>query len=204
MSPAPAAPPSDAARERLQVMLPPPRLAAGFVCMVVRRVQPHEAGEPLLAPVHANPYACFNVVLRGEVQARGEALPASFLVGPLSQPLQTKVAGELLSLSLVLQPWLLAPLFAIRAADLRDRIVPADDHSLMARWTAPARDALATGEFAGFWQLLASQQPQVTPPDLALGVLQHSGVAAAAAATGCSERQYRRRFHNSMGTAPAT
>jgi AraC-like DNA-binding protein len=160
------------------------------------------------ATVHANAWACVNVVVRGAVQCDGHTLPARFLSGPFSRPFQSVVPREVASLSIVLAPWVLQPLFGIAAGAMGDRLVDADALrtpalDLLCR---KAEDACRTGALEPLWTVLARQAAAAGAgePALAFDVLREQGVEAAALACGWSARHYRRRFQACMGLAPAS
>lgn len=192
------------AREAIRVCSPPAALQEGIVCAILRTVA---AGAPLEATVHAQPYACLNVIVDGEVRVDGQPLPRRFLAGPCALPLRTTVPREVRSLSLVFQPWLLPAVSGRRAQDLEHRLVavPAPTHPLLDTWCALAEAACTGGDGAAFWAGLQAAWPRPAPaaPALALAVLRGEGVAVAAAHLHCSERQYRRRFRQHMGLNPA-
>jgi AraC-like DNA-binding protein len=84
-------------------------------------------------------------------------------------------------------------------------------------WPSPARgrqreigdamqDACTSGNPSRLWSALEAHgcKVQQAQPRLALDTLLGAGVAAAAAALGCSTRQYLRRFRHAMGLSPAT
>lgn len=191
-------------REQVEIHAPPAGLRGPVACVILRRV--HPGPQPLAARVHANTFACLNVVASGAVHCDGAPQPASFLVGPFSRPRDTSAEGEVVSASLVLQPWVLEPWFGLRPDALVDMLLDAatlpDPHA--ERLRAALLDA-CSGELASLWralEALAFARP-ASAPELALEVLRQDGVAAAARATGCSERQYRRRFQRHLGFAPA-
>ncbi len=108
--------------ERVRVHAAPPQLRAHVLCAIEREVQA-SAGEPLRAQVHANPFACLNVVVQGRVESAQGPLPARFIAGPFSAPFDTMVGEPLRSCSLVFQPWLLEPVFGLAARDMLDSVV---------------------------------------------------------------------------------
>lgn len=193
-------------RERVLVHAAPPAARPWGLCAIARDVA--AADTPLAATVHANAWACVNVVLRGEVHCGGEPLPARFLSGPFSTPFPSLVPRGLSSLSVVLAPWVLQPLFGITAGAMADRLVDADTlrAPLLDALCGRAEDACRTGVLEPLWRLLAEQAAaaRAGEPPLAFDVLRRHGVAAAAAACGWSARHYHRRFHASMGLAPAS
>lgn len=191
--------------EQVEVHPAPPRLRAWAPCLILRRV----AGmEPAVATVHANTFACLNVVARGRIEVDGQWQAARFLAGPLSRPRKTLGHGALSSASLVLQPWVIEPWLGLRIDHLAGRLVDA----AAAPRTLDGRlcDALATAcddppAIHAVWDALeaVALATPAPPPELAVDVLAASGVEAAAAASGCSGRQYRRRFRRAFGLAPA-
>lgn len=193
-----------AERETLVLHPAPPGLRHAVACLVLRHVGP--AAQPLAARVHANTFACLNVVAQGHVSCEGAPLPARFLCGPLRSPRDTSVPGPLASASLVLAPWVLEPWLDLRPGALADQFAGVD--GLQRPALQPLCDALAqacehpTG-LERTWSLLQPALARLAPPDLALSVLRSDGVTAAAAALGCSERQYRRRFQRRIGLGPA-
>lgn len=196
-------------RESVAVARAPASLQPAFACAVLRTVAAASPPAPLFARVQANPYACLNVVTAGQVSIGERPLPQAFLVGPLSAPLETCAPGALRSVSLVFAPWLLEPLFGIRAAHAANRIVDVAGlaHPLLARWCEHAARVDATDPARlAFWSALAAGLPEAAAaqPQLAFDVLRSEGVESAAARAGCSSRQYRRRFERHMGIAPAT
>jgi AraC-like DNA-binding protein len=195
-----------ASRESVDVHPAPAALAAHASCLVLRRVAAVAGAAPLRATVHANPHACLNVVVRGEVACGGEVLPRTFVCGPLSAPLDTQVHAQVQSASLVFRPWLLAPVLGVRAGALVDRLVdraqlPSAAADTLVQACAAACDS--AGHVPALWGAVDALFRPVPPPQFAFDVLLADGVLAAAAACGVSERQYRRRFVDAMGLAPA-
>lgn len=196
-------------REHVEVLAPPQRLRTSLVCAIARRVDAARPALPLRADVQANPYACLNIVVEGAVRVPGQgALPRLFLTGPFTAPVPTEVAGALRSVSIVMQPWLLRPVFDLDAAQMVDRIVdltaaPLDGMDPLRAAAALLADELSSAD--GLWtaleELFAAAGP-VTQPSLAFERLRAEGVAAAAQACGLGERQYRRRFVRHMGLGP--
>jgi AraC-like DNA-binding protein len=194
-------------REQVEVWRAPERVAPVFLCALRRRVQAGPA--PVASRVHANAWACLNVVVSGQVHCADGALPAAFLTGPFSAPFDTEVRGELLSLSIVLQPWALGPLFGVTAAQLADRLLPTESIASRRLHTLcdVAREACAGGnQPAALWDGLAqaAADADAAAPDIALERLREAGVEAAANALGVSARHYRRLFRHHMGLAPAS
>lgn len=75
--------------------------------------------------VPSNVYACLNLVVQGEVHALaapGITLPPAFVTGPFRAPLHTRASVPLRSVSLVLQPWLLADWFGLAPDRMADAI----------------------------------------------------------------------------------
>jgi len=195
-----------ARRERVAVHGAPADLRRQCPCVVVREVSPAAGEPPLHTIIQANPYACLNVITDGEVWAGAERLPQRFLTGPWSAPLETRVPGHVRSLSLVLQPWLLAPLFAITADRLAERLVDVRSlpHPLLHALCDAAAAACASPQaLSPLWQLLREACAEASEPALALADLRTGGAEAAAKAAGCSSRQYRRRYQQHMGLGPA-
>lgn len=195
-----------APREQVEIHPAPAAARPWALCAILRAVRGGPA--PLPARVHANTFACLNVVARGAVRCEGVPQPQRFLVGPLSRPLDTSTEGELRSASLVLQPWVLEAWFGLRPDALADTLVPlpiapgVPTEALCAALLAACDDAPAMDAvWTALLHLAAAAPPEV--PALALDVLRAGGVAAAAGATGVSERQYRRRFRRAQGLAPA-
>lgn len=194
------------ARERVLVHAAPAAARPWALCAIARDVQD---GESLVtATVHANAWACINVVVRGAVQCDGQALPARFLSGPFSRPFQSLVPREVASLSVVLAPWVLQPLFGVAAGAMADRLVDADTFRapLLDLLCRQAEDACRTGTLEALWSCLAQHAAAAgaREPPLAFDVLRERGVEAAALACGWSARHYRRRFQACMGLAPAS
>lgn len=195
--------PSD--REQLALHAAPPPLRPRAGLLLVRRVAATET--PLAARVQANTFACLNVVAQGEVTCDGRVQPARFLAGPAARPRETAVHGALLSASLVLAPWVLEPWLGLRPDDVVDALADVDGFhhpGLDALCAALARACEVPDAVAAGWELLELSMPALSPPELAWTALRAEGVAAAAAALGCSERQYRRRFQRHLGLGPAT
>lgn len=191
--------------ERILVHPAPLPLRTHVLCAIEREVQA-SAGEPLRSQVHANPFACLNVVVQGRVECGHGPLPANFIAGPFSAPFDTVVSGALRSASLVFQPWLLEPLSGWTAPESPDAVID------VAAARAPAAAALAkviaealVGErpWSEAWREVERLVAGYGEPELALDVLAGQGVEAAAAAVGCGARQYRRRFLRCMGLGPA-
>ena len=59
--------------------------------------------------------------------AWARCVPKLFLTGPFTAPVPTEAAGALRSVSIVMQPWLLRPVFDRDAAQMVDRIVELDE-----------------------------------------------------------------------------
>lgn len=190
-------------REEVQVHAAPADCRPAFACVLLRRVHASPRA-PLRAFVHANAYGCLNVVVQGEVHCGGQRLPDRFVTGPFSAPVETAVEGELVSASLVVEPWLLPALCGVRAGGLVDRLV--DVGSFDGGGLAPVCEGLAqaarAGDCAALWPALVPLAAG-RPPVLALDVLRREGVEAAAASLGWSSRHYRRRFADALGHAPA-
>lgn len=187
--------------EQVEVHAAPASLRAWSPCLVLRRV---EAAATSSTHVHANTFACLNVVVRGEVRVAGHRQPACFLAGPLARPRETASTGPLASASLVLQPWVLEPWFGVRPGQLADRLLaPGAAASALGAALAAACDDVQAVPSA--WEALAvlSRRHAVKAPALALDALQARGVEAAAARLGCSARHYRRLFQRSFGLGPA-
>lgn len=191
-------------REQVEIHAPPAALRGPVACVILRRVRP--GPEPLAARVHANTFACLNAIASGEIRCDGVPQPACFLVGPLPHPRDTSAEGEVRSASLVLQAWALEPWFGLRAdglaGTLHDAAALRDPH------VEGVRAALlraCSGDLAALWAAVAALDARrpAAAPELALEVLRQGGVAAAARAVGCSERQYRRRFQRHLGLGPA-
>lgn len=193
-------------REQVDVWPAPAPAAPAFLCALLRRA--HAKETPISARVHANAWACLNVVLSGEVRCADGPLPAAFLTGPFSAPFDTDVRGELLSLSIVLQPWALRPLFDLPASELVDRLLAVDGiasprlHALCDYARVACGGGLSP---QALWSAVAElvAGAGATPPALALETLRRHGVEAAAESLGVSARHYRRRFTDHMGLAPA-
>lgn len=191
-------------REQVEIHAPPEGLRGPVACVILRRVRP--GPQPLAARVHANTFACINVIASGAIRCEGAPQPACFLVGPFSRPRDTEAEGEVASASLVLQPWALEPWFGLRAdvlaGTLHDATAMRDPHIQDIR---AALLGACSGDLAALWDALAALAAQrpAAAPNLAIEVLRQGGVAAAAQAVGCSERQYRRRFQRHLGLAPA-
>ena len=194
-------------REQVEVWPAPAPAAPVFLCALRRRADAR--GAPIPARVQANAWACLNVVLSGQVHCADGPLPPAFLTGPFSAPFDTEVRGGLLSLSVVLQPWALRPLFGLSAADLVDRLLAIDGiasprlHSLCDLARRAGAGALPP---QALWSEVAQRVAGIdaAPADLALETLRRQGVEAAAESLGVSARYYRRRFTGHMGLAPAT
>jgi AraC-like DNA-binding protein len=195
-----------ASRESVDVHAAPASLAAHASCLVVRRVTPAPGAPALQATVHANPHACLNVIVHGEVSCDGQALPRAFVCGPLTAPLDTQVPVDVQSASLVFRPWLLAPVLRVRPPDLADGVLN------LAQIRSPAVSRLVdactaacvnAAHVPALWDIVDALFGSVAPPQLAFDELLADGVLAAAVACGVSERHYRRRFVDAMGLAPA-
>jgi len=174
-----------------------------FVLCAIRRSVP--AGAVVDGVIHANAYACLNVVIEGTAGLPGGlALPARFVTGPFTRPLPTTVIGPLRSVSVVFQPWLLPALFALAPQPLADGLQDLD------RVAAPRHglaDAAAAPDGPAWWDTFRAALPAdaaATPRQLALEVLRSEGLPAALAAAGMGERHYRRLFTARMGLAPST
>ncbi|HVE54928.1 MAG TPA: helix-turn-helix domain-containing protein [Ramlibacter sp.] len=192
-------------QETVRVLHAPAYLRPWVVCAIARQVG-GAPGDVAHARVQANAFACINVVREGEVRRSGRPLPRVFVTGPFSRPVVTTASGPLASASLVMQPWLLDPLLGLDARSLSDQIVslairPALHEALLRLAGHPADDASGAALWTAVAQFLGAVPP-VEPP-LAFEMLRADGVEAAAAACACSARQYRRRFRQAMGLAPA-
>ena len=103
----PSSPPSQPAREL------PVQAATAHAAPAVAGVVP------------SNVYACLNLLVQGEVHALaapGITLPPAFVTGPFRAPLHTRASVPLRSVSLVLQPWLLADWFGLAPGGMADAI----------------------------------------------------------------------------------
>lgn len=183
--------------EHVDVRPAPAAVLAHARCLIVRKVAP---GARVESTVHANPYACINLIVSGEVEVHGRALPPFFVCGPLTGPMRTTAAGPLLSASLVVQPWLLPALAGLEPRAVVDGVVPLHAPAWRGICEAVCVDPRAE---AALWSMVAGLSVQVPPPRLPLQMLLESGVAAAARELGCSARQFHRRFQAAMGLAPA-
>jgi AraC-like DNA-binding protein len=193
--------------EQISVWQAPAPLRERASCLVVRRLAGAAGHQAVHATVHANAHACLNVVVAGSVRCGDIPLPGSFVCGPLTSALATVAAGELLSASLVFQPWLLPVLAGIEPADAADHILPVAGAPALP--LAVLRDAcgqacMDAGAVDRLWSCLAHLCDAIAAPALGQGTLLASGVAAAAREAGCSERQYQRRFRSAFGLSPAT
>lgn len=153
----PPVPPS----ERVQVLPPPAALADEVVCCILREIDPDGFEEvdpaapasaaagaavppdasPVAGVVPANVYACLNLVLSGWVRVEathGFQLPTAFVTGPFRAPLRTAASIRLRSVSLVLQPWLLADWFGLVPARMVDVVRALHRPSGVADATRPA------------------------------------------------------------------
>lgn len=188
----------------VQVLLPPPALRVLAICAVRREMAGCTAEA---AGIHANSYACLSVIVRGEVQAASGGLPKRFLNGPFTRPVATLARGPLLSLSLVLQPWLLPSLAGKSAEAMVDRIddVSTAGGAVQMLCEAAAVAARDPSQAHVLWQALERVLPRdafAVPERLALRRLEQQGPGACARALGLSERHYRRVFVEHMGLAP--
>lgn len=191
-------------REQVTVHVPPAALLDRATCLLLRRVE-GPASESLHAAVHANPYACLNVVASGRASSGGRALPRAFLCGPFSAPLAAEAHGGLVSASLVFPPWMLGPVFSCAAGELVDRLrelESANPHLLESLLAACANSRGDTPGLERLWSFWDALTRGLVPPALALATLAQHGVGAASAELGCTARHYRRKFRLSMGLAP--
>lgn len=188
----------------VHVELPPAALRPLVVCAVRREIT--AGGEDAI--IQANGYACISVTVRGEVQVAGRGtLPAWFVSGPFSRPVATQAQAPLLSMSVVLQPWLLPDLVPMRAGALVDRWH--DLRSADARVGGVCEAAVAAALRPActnlLWEALSAILPAsafLLPGKLALERLGRHGPAAAARSLGVSGRHYRRLFAEHIGLAP--
>jgi len=191
-----------AAAEHVHVQPAPPRLQPLVLCAIRRGVP---ANASVAGSIHANAYACLNVVLEGTAGlAGGAALPARFITGPFTRPLATSVRGPLRSVSVVLQPWLLPALAGLAPRTLVDGLQDLDRAGRPARSLA---DAAAAPDGPAWWDAFEASLPAGVPAaawELALDVLRNEGLQAALAATGVGERHYRRLFTARLGLPPRT
>ncbi|WP_167784603.1 helix-turn-helix transcriptional regulator [Ramlibacter rhizophilus] len=184
----------------------PAHLRPWFLCVLARRIGGAQAEHAVRARIQANSYACINVISEGDVEWAGRPLPRVFVAGPFSRSVETVAPGALLSASLVMQPWLLWPLLRVNAESVADGVVPVTleprvHQALDAVARTPADHAARTELWTALGQALGAPPP--TAPALALDALRSHGLEAAAAACGFSSRQYRRRFQQILGLAPA-
>ncbi|MCC2674413.1 MAG: AraC family transcriptional regulator [Ramlibacter sp.] len=190
--------------EHVVVHPAPPELRTWCLCAIVRRVH---AG-PLHSLVQANTWACLNTIVSGEVRGHDSVLPPRFVTGPFPSPFQTCVPESLVSISLVLQPWLLPSLTGRSAPDLAGRVTDVAQlgSGVLDLLCDASEDACDEGTLAPLWAAVAAQVASCRhgPPALALDALARHGVAAAAEALGLGARQYLRRFRGAMGLPPAT
>jgi AraC-like DNA-binding protein len=192
------------AREDVVVHAAPVGVRDWCLCAIVRRVH---AG-PVRARIQASTWASLNVVVEGEVHGPAGVLPRQFLTAPLRVPFETWTPGPLLSISLVLQPWALAPLVGKDAGAVGPMplALPPSPGPLLGAICAAMRDACDGADPSRLWEVMQAQGREVLDarPSLALDALMAAGVGAAAAARGCSTRQYLRQFRQAMGMAPAS
>lgn len=164
--------PADPAAESVEVQRAPACAAAWLVCAIWRTLAPAgpAAASPVAAVVPANVYGCLNLIVRGEVHAAGRTLPPAFLTGPFTRPLSTRAGAPLRSLSLVIQPWVLAPWFGRPAGGLVDRLVDLDalagyadqahmtrDFRRIAALTPAGGRAALVADTPGLWALRAAR-----------------------------------------------
>jgi AraC-like DNA-binding protein len=193
--------------ETIRVALPPARLHPLVLCAIWREIA-LPAPRPHAAVVQANVYACINFVVRGSVCADGHGeLPRRFVTGPFTAPLATIACAPLLSLSLVVQPWLLSCLLGLAPRDAVDRILDLANAGGQADSLASLLEQAAIDDSAmdGLWEALARWLPAeafAIPGRLRLEALAQGGPAASAQALGVSERHYRRLFIDDMGLPP--
>lgn len=187
----------------VHVELPPAALRPLVACAVRRET----AAGVEDAIVQANGYACISVTLRGQVQVGRGTLPAWFVSGPFSRSLATQAHGPLLSMSVVLQPWVLPDLVAMRADAMVDRWhdLRRADARVAGVCEAAVAAALRPACTNLLWEALSALLPPsafLLPERLALECLERHGPAAAARSLCVSERHYRRLFTEHMGLAP--
>lgn len=187
----------------VQIELPPAALRPVVACAIRRTLGDH--GED--SCVQANGYACLSVTVRGEVHVPVHGLlPARFVSGPFSEAMPTQARGPLLSMSVIVQPWLLPSLVGTSAQAMVDRFVDVGGAaSLRCVCEAAADAARDAAGMERLWQAVHALLPASAwsvPTELALAEAEQHGPAAAARMLGVSERHYRRLFVEQMGLAP--
>lgn len=138
-----------------------------------------------------------------------QPLPACAVVGSLGAAVPLRYRGDIHVWGLRLAP-ADAGLLGLRAAELRDRILPlADCAPWLARQLADFAAALAEGRRtpADVWPVLAAAPPVLPAADVqqAARLLQQAPwrTAALAAHVGYSRRHFNRRFQAQLGCTPA-
>lgn len=194
-------------REAVEVVPAPQALQPLVECAIWRQADiPPDAVLP--APIHANGYACLNVLLSGSIRVdRLGTGPRRFVTGPFTQPLLTLCEGRLASLSIVLQPWLLRDLFGVEPSSVVDTLVNLDGATGTVAQLLDAVEAAAAdpAQAEACWQAFARSIPSHSrnvPAELALQTVIDEGADAAARQRGLSLRHYRRRFVAAMGLTP--
>lgn len=201
--------------ESVTVLAAPAPLRDAAVCAIWRHL-PATAPARVPGQVPSNVYACLNLIGEGAVAVAGatpRALPACFVVGPMSGPLATVATPPLRSLSVVLQPWVLPAAFGLAPSAMVDALQDLSAAAAQQPALAQLRQALADATHRpdaidAVWRhlqaLLPPQRRVCADQALALPALMTGGVAAAAAALTIGERQYERRFGQLQGLAPRT
>lgn len=184
----------------------PPQASRAIVCCFWH-VQPAGTHAELAGSIHANAYACFNLVLRGRVRigTASSWLPQAFVTGPLTRPLHTVHSMPLVSLSIVVQPWLLAAWFGIAPASLVDGALDLAAVEPGAAWLeriAPLL-SMADDRVACMHRIAATVPHAGCAAERYATLMWEAGrVAAAAQRAGISERHFHREFVRNYGLAP--
>lgn len=198
--------------EQVRVLPAPEPHADWLVCAIWRRIAP-DAGGATRSVVPATVYGCLNLVLHAEVRLGplpGQVLPAYFLSGPLSMPLETWAAPGLHSLSLVLQPWVFDAWLGTAPRAFTDQLVDAAGLPRLAE--RPVVDALSRaarhddglGAALDLLRNGAEAAARAAAWPLAEALMASRTVGAAAGACHLGPRQFERRFSAAFGLAPKT
>lgn len=198
------------AAETVLVRPAPPSASHWLVCAIWRELRGPPRSAPTAGSVPANVYACLNLISMGRVVVRNSTpreLPSLSAVGPLSAPLSTLAESPLRSLSLVIQPWVLATWSGRPVESLVDALLGAEmlGLSLEARTLLQA----AVDQPDLLEQSLDAVRPALEPAvtqgrPLEAALLATGGVADAARTLGLSRRAFERYFVRAHGHKPKT
>lgn len=201
--------------ELVKVAPSPAGLESQVLCVVWREIK--ENGEAKCVPgtVPANIYACINLIeADGHVRfsTSGQRLPRFFITGPFTTPVRTEAMAPLRSVSIVLQPWLLAHWFGLEPLRLVDSIQDLDDASvpnpvlenvrqdLESCFSHPERLSRALEALSDRGAPFKARAEEAVR--LVIAISNCHSIAKAAEAVDLSERHFVRKFETAVGLKP--